>query len=71
MFENKNVPNDLVIITKCRITDDVIEKVKELKARGQNIVFYISYSGLGKDIEPRISEVVLKDNFKKLKDKNI
>lgn len=70
-IEKNNVLNDLIIITKCRITDDVIEKAKVLKKKGQNIVFYISYSGLGKEIEPRISEEVLKENFKKLSENDL
>ena len=70
-LDKNNIKNDLIIITKCRITDEVIDKVKYLKLKGQNVIFYISYSGLGKDIEPRISEQVLKDNFKKLKENNI
>lgn len=70
-LERKNVTNDLVIITKCSIADNVIEKVKELKQKGQNVIFYISYSGLGKDIEPRISEEILKNNFKRLKENDI
>ena len=65
-IEKNNVPNDLIIITKCRITNEVINKVKEFKSKGQNVVFYISYSGLGKEIEPRISEEILRDNFKRL-----
>lgn len=70
-IENKNVKNDLIIITKCNITDNVIKKVKEIKEKGQNVVFYISYSGLGKDIEPRISEGILQNNFRKLNENNI
>lgn len=70
-IENQNVKNDLIIITKCNITDNVIKKVKEIKEKGQNVVFYISYSGLGKDIEPRISEETLQNNFKKLKENDI
>lgn len=70
-LENQNVKNDLIIITKCNITDNVIKKVKKIKEKGQNVVFYISYSGLGKDIEPRISEKILQNNFKKLKENNI
>jgi len=70
-IEKNNVPNDLIIITKCRITDEVINKVKELKSKGQNVVFYISYSGLGKEIEPRISEEILRDNFKRLSENGI
>ena len=70
-LENQNIKNDLIIITKCNITDNVIKKVKKIKEKGQNVVFYISYSGLGKDIEPRISEEILQNNFKKLKENNI
>lgn len=70
-LENQNVKNDLIIITKCNITDNVIKKVKKIKEKGQNVVFYISYSGLGKNIEPRISEEILQNNFKKLKENNI
>lgn len=70
-LENQNIKNDLIIITKCNITDNVIKKVNKIKEKGQNVVFYISYSGLGKDIEPRISEEILQNNFKKLKENNI
>lgn len=70
-IEKNNVPNDLIIITKCRITDEVIKKVKSLKSKSQNVVFYISYSGLGKEIEPRISEEILRDNFKRLSENGI
>lgn len=70
-LEKNNIMNDLIIITKCNITEEVIEKVKKLKQKGQNVVFYISYSGLGKDIEPRISIDILRNNFKKLKENNI
>lgn len=70
-LENQNIKNDLIIITKCNITDNVIKKVNKIKEKGQNVVFYISYSGLGKDIEPRISKEILQNNFKKLKENNI
>lgn len=70
-IENHNITNDLIIITKCRIPDEMIERAKQIKANNQNIVFYISYSGLGKEIEPRISEDILKDNFKRLSENGI
>lgn len=66
-----NVKNDLVIITKCKITDNVIARVRKLKEDGINVVFYISYSGLEKDIEPNISEKILLYNFNILKENNI
>ena len=70
-IENHNIKNDLVIITKCDIPDHVIERVKEIKRNGINVIFYISYSGLGKEIEPRISEDILINNFKKLSENGI
>lgn len=70
-IENHNIKNDLVIITKCDIPDHVIERVKEIKQNGINVIFYISYSGLGKEIEPRISENILINNFKKLSENGI
>ena len=68
---NHNVKNDLVIVTKCAIPNIVIKKVLDLKRKGINVIFYISYSGLGRDYEPSISENALLNNFKKLKENNI
>ena len=59
-----HLPNIIVIITKCKITNDIIEKVVDMQKKGYKIVFYISYSGLGKEIEPNIQEKILKNNFK-------
>ncbi len=70
-IDKRNIMNDLVIITKCKITEDVIKRVSELKSKGQNVVFYISYSGLENDIEPCISESILRENFKILKENGI
>ena len=70
-LEKHNVRNDLIIITKCKIPDNVIERAKTIKVNNQNIVFYISYSGLGKKIEPRISEEILRDNLKRLNENGI
>lgn len=70
-LEKHNVRNDLIIITKCKIPDNVIERAKTIKENNQNIVFYISYSGLGKKIEPRINEEILRDNFKRLNENGI
>ena len=46
-MEQRNIKNNLVIITKCAIPMLAIEKVKALKEKGINTIFYISYSGLG------------------------
>lgn len=70
-IEKHNIKNDLVIITKCRIPEEMITRAKQIKENNQNIVFYISYSGLGKEIEPRISMDILRENFKKLNENGI
>ena len=70
-IETRNIKNDLIIITKCEIPDLIISKVLELKNKGHNVIFYISYSGLPEEIEPNISKKVLINNFKKLKQNNI
>ena len=66
-----NLKNDLIIITKCAIPNIVIEKVKKLKDKGINVIFYISYSDLGKEYEPSISKEKLINNFKILKENGI
>ena len=70
-IEKYNIKNDLIIITKCKIPEEMITRAKKIKENNQNIVFYISYSGLGKEIEPRISEEILRDNFKRLSENGI
>lgn len=70
-IEKHNIKNDLIIITKCKIPEEMITRAKKIKENNQNIVFYISYSGLGKEIEPRISEEILRDNFKRLSENGI
>ena len=70
-IEKHNIKNDLIIITKCKIPEEMITRTKKIKENNQNIVFYISYSGLGKEIEPRISEDILRDNFKRLSENGI
>ncbi len=70
-IENNDIKNDIVIITKCDIPNIVIDKVKYLKDKGLRVIFYISYSGLDKDIEPNISKDILLNNFKKLKENDI
>ena len=70
-LEQRNIKNNLVIITKCAIPMLAIEKVKALKEKGINTIFYISYSGLGREYEPNISETILLDDFKKLTENGI
>lgn len=70
-IEKYHLKNELIIVTKCVIPNIVIEKVLDLKNKGIHVIFYISYSGLGKEYEPSISEHVLLDNFRKLAENGI
>jgi len=70
-LEKQKVYNDLVIITKCKIPSNVINKLKNMINNGRNIVVYLSYSGLGKDLEPNVSHEDIVENFKNLYKANI
>ena len=71
-IDKNNIKNDLIIITKCKITKNVIDRIKKLKnEKGNEVVFYISYSGLSKYYEPNISEENILYNFRLLKENNI
>ena len=67
---NKNIKNDIVIVTKCLIPDLIIEKLKEMMNNGQNVVIYLSYSGL-EMLEPNVKHEDIKQNFKNLANANI
>ena len=58
--------NPKIFITKCGITEEFITKVEELKNKGHKFVFFLSYSGLDKDIEIGIDKEKIKNNFIKL-----
>ena len=45
--------------------------MQKLKDKGINVIFYISYSDLGKEYEPSISKEKLINNFKILKENGI
>ncbi|MFF4371462.1 hypothetical protein [Streptomyces sp. NPDC001594] len=60
------VRNPVCIITKCAIPDDVVEPIARNRAAGLPILVYLSYSGLGPDIERGINHTALRDNFPRL-----
>ena len=64
LYDKKGIVNPLSLATKCYIPDEFITFVKSLK--NTKIIFYISYSGLGSDIEPYIKKDKVKTNFIRL-----
>lgn len=69
-IKNNNIKNPLIIITKCGITPKFIDYIKDI-AIDEQLIVYISYSGLGKNIEPNVDINKVKENFKLLYDNNI
>lgn len=65
-LEKNNVKNDIILITKCLIPDEVLLKLKEMQEKGRNVVVYLSYSGLDETIEPNVKHDDIRTNFKNL-----
>ena len=68
-IKSKNIPNVITTITKCIIPQDFIEFINDLNLKEQ-LIFYLSYSGLGKEIEPNVKIEDVKENFKNLHKNN-
>ncbi|MFJ4791761.1 radical SAM family protein [Kitasatospora purpeofusca] len=60
------VRNPVCVLTKFHIPDDVISEIVAARAAGLPVVVYLSYSGLGRDIEKGIQHERLRDNFPRL-----
>lgn len=70
-IDKRGIKNDLVLITKCLIPDEMISKLKFIRDSGRNVVVYLSYSGLGKEVEPNVNHDNIRANFKNLSDSGI
>lgn len=70
-LDKEKIMNPKIFITKCGITEEFIAKIKELKNKGHKFVFFLSYSGLDKDIEIGIDKQKIKNNFVKLYKSNL
>ncbi|MGW2612971.1 hypothetical protein ACWC4A_53320 [Streptomyces mirabilis] len=60
------VRNPVCLITKCAIPDDVVACITRNREAGLPILVYLSYSGLGPDIEQGIDHAALRANFPRL-----
>lgn len=68
---NRNIKNTIIFITKCLIPDYFITEIKKYKQQGFNFIFFLSYSGLDKNIEIGINKEKLKQNFINLHNANL
>lgn len=71
LIRKTDIKNPLVFITKCSISDEIIEILQEMILEGFKILFYLSYSGLDSTIEGNIKEETIQNNFIKLNAANI
>lgn len=63
-YDAQGIKNPLCICTKARIPDDFIELAQKVKST--TLVFYISFSGLGRAIEPNVDPANALSNLERL-----
>lgn len=66
VLADRQIPNPVVLITKCLIPDDALDAVTTVGRAGLRVIVYVSYSGLGRDVEWGIRHDELKANFPRL-----
>ncbi|MGH3988904.1 MAG: hypothetical protein ACRDTZ_16585 [Pseudonocardiaceae bacterium] len=66
LLADRQTPNPVVLITKCLIPDDALDAVATARRAGLRVIVYVSYSGLGPDVERGIRHEELKTNFPRL-----
>lgn len=66
LLVRRKLPNPLVLITKCHVPDDTIDAIAAARRAGVRVIVYVSYSGLGRDIERGIRREAIVDNFPRL-----
>ncbi|MEV0702680.1 hypothetical protein AB0I53_32825 [Saccharopolyspora sp. NPDC050389] len=62
----RRVSNPIVLITKCDVPDETIKVINNARQRGLIVLVYLSYSGLGRNIERGIRHVAIEENFPRL-----
>ncbi|GAA2693014.1 MULTISPECIES: hypothetical protein [Actinosynnema] len=67
----RGVPNPVVLITKCRVPDDVIAAITAAIRDGLRVLVYLSYSGLSGEVERGIRHEDLRENFPRLADAGV
>lgn len=66
LLADHQIPNPIVLITKCLIPDEVLAAVTAARHAGLRVLVYLSYSGLDRDIERGIRHNELRTNFPRL-----
>lgn len=64
-FQSAGITNSISLITKTPLKEEVLEKIQKLDRL--KVLFYLSYSGLGKKFEPGFRDENFRANFIKVK----
>lgn len=65
-LEAAHIDNCIALITKAQLNRSIVRRIRDL--HGLNIVFFLSYSGLGRDLEPNFTDGGLRTNFEIVKE---
>jgi DNA repair photolyase len=57
------LPNAVVLITKCAVPPEVVEAIAAARSGGLRVIVYLSYSGLGRDVERGVRHEQTVANF--------
>ncbi len=71
LLAGRRLPNPVVLITKCHVPPDTVERIAAARAAGLQVLVYVSYSGLGRDVERGIRHEAVRGNFPALADAGI
>lgn len=63
-YHERGIPNPVALVTKCHIPDSFIEFTNTIPET--RIIYYLSYSGLGRPIEPTTNIERVRENFIRL-----
>jgi DNA repair photolyase len=66
LLADRQVPNPVILITKCLVPDDTLDALTAARHAGVRVIVYVSYSGLGRDIERGVRHDDLTTNFPRL-----
>ncbi len=65
----RKIKNPIVFITKCKIPEEFIDFIDNYEKQGHNFLFFLSYSGLDKNIELGVNKEIIENNFIKLSER--
>lgn len=63
LLMEKDIDNPIIFITKCKIPESFVKFVDNYEKKGKKFIFFLSYSGLEKNIEVGVNKKDIENNF--------